>query len=918
MESALVATKLHMPAPRSGLIGRARLMDRLKRGLASRLVLVSAPAGFGKTSLLTQWLAAVAGNGHPVCWLALDQSDNRAPTFWPHLVAAVETAVPGFGASLLPLLEASGSTTEGVLAALVNELDALSGELYLVLDDYHVIDDQGIQEGVTFLLEHLPPHTHLLITTRADPPLPLALLRAGEIWWRSALRICASLPRKPRPISTKSWASTYGPRPSMHSKPVLRAGSLPCSSQRFRCGRDDVAGFIAGFTGNDRYIVDYLVDEVLARQPAEIRSFLLRTSILDRLSGPLCDAVTGSAGGKAMLERLERANLWSFRSTTSASGTATTTSSLTSFAPTSKKSSRSRSQTCTVGRASGMSSKGNAPKPSATHWLVETSSEPRSWSNLRSLRCARRGTRCSCGRGWNRSPDEVVRRRPVLAVTFAGALLLSGELAGIEDRLDDAERRIDASLGSGVGDEGELRRVRGDIEVHRAALAQVRGDVPATVEHAQRAMQLALEDDHVVRAGAAGFFGIAFWTGGDLEAAHRAWSECVARLTQAGHLSDALGATQALGDICVVQGRLQDALGTYLQSLELVPEQSRSLVRGTAEMHVGMSEVFLERLDLAAANEHLQEAHELGEYAGMTQFPYRWRVAAARVRAAEGDLDRALVLINEAERLYISDFFPNVRPVAALRARLWIANSQLRDALGWARQAGVSGDDELIYRREFEHITLARLLLARARSERSEPLLGDALALLGRLGEAATAGARAGRMIEILVLEALALQAQGDTAAALGALERALTASEPEGYVHVFMEEGQPMTSLLKEAAQTRYRSWLHRRSPGRWCCTRASFPAEAGARRAPQREGNGRASALGLGSERPGDRQRAHGLAQHPADPHEEHLHETWCEQPPGRTQPGQGARPALEGTRQPDAIGLTGRSHPPDQGGS
>jgi LuxR family maltose regulon positive regulatory protein len=219
-------------------------------------------------------------------------------------------------------------------------------------------------------------------------------------------------------------------------------------------------------------------------------------------------------------------------------------------------------------------------------------------------------------------------------------------------------------------------------------------------------------------------------------------------------------------------------------------------------MHVGMSEVFLERFDLAMAKEHLQEAQELGEYAGMAKFPYRWRVVTARVRAAEGDLDGALELINEAERLYVSDFFPNVRPVAALRARLWIANAQLRDALGWARHAGVSGDGELSYLREFEHITLARLLLARARSERTEALIGDALALLGRLGDAAATGARVGSMIEILVLEALALQAQGDSAAALDALERALTSAEPEGYAQVFMNEGQPMVSLLKEAAK--------------------------------------------------------------------------------------------------------------------
>jgi LuxR family maltose regulon positive regulatory protein len=803
VESALVATKLHVPAPRSGLIGRARLIDRLKRGLGSRLVLVSAPAGFGKTSLLTQWLAAVADHGHAVAWLALDQRDNRAPIFWPHLVAAVETAVPGFGADLLPLLEASASTTEGVLAALVNELDALSGELYLVLDDYHLIDDQGIQEGVTFLLEHLPTHAHLLITTRADPPLPLALLRArGDL-----VEVRAADLR-----FTAEEASTYlnevmglGLRPEAvnaletRTEGWIAALQLAALSMQ---GRDDVAAFIAGFTGNDRYIVDYLVDEVLARQPDEIRSFLLRTSILDRLSGPLCDAVTGSAGGKAMLERLERANLlviplddrrqWYryhhlFADVLRAHLEEEQTEKIPDLhlrASEWYEQQGERSEAIYHALACG--------DVERTAALVELA--------IPEMRKARQEMQL---RAWvDPLPDEVVRRRPVLAVTFAGALLMSGEFVGVEGRLDDAERRIDALPGSGVGDEGELRRVRGDIEVYRASLAQVRGDVPATVEHAQRARELALEDDHVVRAGAAGFLGIAFWTGGDLEAAHRAWSECSARLEQAGHVADAVGATQALGDICIAQGRLQDALGTYQESLERVPEQSRSLVRGTADMHVGMSEVFLERLDLAMAKEHLQEAQELGEYAGMAKFPYRWRVATARVRAVEGDLDRALALINEAEHLYVSDFFPNVRPVAALRARLWIANSQLREALGWARQAGMSGDDELNYLREFEHITLARLLLARAKSERTEALIGDVLALLGRLGEAATAGARAGSMIEILVLEALALQAQGDTAAALGALERALTASEPEGHVRVFMEEGQPMAFLLREAAR--------------------------------------------------------------------------------------------------------------------
>ena len=301
--------------------------------------------------------------------------------------------------------------------------------------------------------------------------------------------------------------------------------------------------------------------------------------------------------------------------------------------------------------------------------------------------------------------------------------------------------------------------------MHRAALAQVRGDVPATVEHAQRAMELALEDDHVVRAGAAGFSALP--SGPAATSKPPMGMERVRAGSSRRDLSDALGATQALGDICIVQGRLQDALGTYQQSLELVPEQNRSLVRGTAEMHVGMSEVFLERLDLATANEHLQEAEELGEYAGVTQFPYRWRVAAARVRATEGDLDGALVLISEAERLYVSDFFPNVRPVGA-------QGTPVDRQFTATRRSRVGPPGGRVRRRRAELPARVRAhhprkaASGRARSERAEALIGKAIALLGRLGEAATAGARAGRMIEILVLEALALTVQGDTVAASG------------------------------------------------------------------------------------------------------------------------------------------------------
>ena len=315
MTTPLLETKLYVPGSRRGLVPRPRLSERLDRGAASKLMLVSAPAGFGKTTLLAEWLVAgppAPTNEGSAAWLSLDQGDNDPASFWTYVIAALRTVAPGVGASVLTLLqEPQPSPIQTVLATLLNDLSAIANDVVLVLDDYHVIDARDVHDGMAFLLEHLPPQIHLVIASRADPALPLARLRGrGEL-----VEIRAADLRFTPDEAAAYLNEVMGLQLRAQDVTALEGrtegwiAALQLAALSMQ-GRDDVAGFIAGFAGDDRYIVDYLVEEVLQRQPEHVRSFLLQTSILDRLSGSLCDAVTGQDGGKAKLAALERGNLF--------------------------------------------------------------------------------------------------------------------------------------------------------------------------------------------------------------------------------------------------------------------------------------------------------------------------------------------------------------------------------------------------------------------------------------------------------------------------------------------------------------------------------------------------------------------------------------------------------------------------------
>jgi LuxR family transcriptional regulator, maltose regulon positive regulatory protein len=844
----ILATKLYIPPPPPKVVVRTRLIERLNEALSAGgtpgVILICAPAGFGKTTLVSEWVGNLrftnddfrldAGQENRlvnpkskiknrVAWLSLDDGDSDLTRFLTYLVATLRTVVPKLGEGVLGALQsAQPPPTESILTALLNEITTIPDPFILVFDDYHVVDSRAVDEALTFLVEHLPPQLHLVITTREDPALPIPRLRAR----RQLTELRAADLRFTPSEAAEFLNQVMDLHLSAEDVAALEErtegwiAGLQLAALSMR-GHQDVHGFIRAFAGDHRYIVDYLVEEVLQSQPEPVRNFLLQTSILDRLNGPLCDAVignhleeTGKPGGKARLETLQRGNFF--------------------LIPLDDRrhwyryhhlfadvlhmhllAEQPEQVPVLHRRASKWYEQNGSAADAIRHALAGGDFERAADLIELAVPAMSRSRQVAALLGWLKSlPNELVRARPVISVAHAHLLLDGGEVDGVEDRLRDAEWWLDTVADSHarpgapaaamvVMDNDAFHRLPGAIAIARAGLSLARGDVPGTMTYARRALDVAPEDDHATRGGAAGFLGLASWTSGDLEAAHRMFADGMASLQKAGNISDAIYGATTLAAIRIAQGRLHDAMRTYEQALQLAAEHGTPgfSPRGTADIYVGMSELERERNDLHAATQHLLRSKELGEHTGFPQNRYRWRLAMARIREAQGDLHGALDLLDEAERLYMSDFSPNVHPIAARKTRAWIAQGRLGEALDWAREQGLSPEDELSYLREFEHMTLARILLAQYKSDRKDSSIREAIGFLERLLNIAQEGGRMGSAIEILVLQALAHHAQGDIPAARLPLGQALMLAEPEGYVRLFLDEGPPMAQLLREAA---------------------------------------------------------------------------------------------------------------------
>jgi LuxR family transcriptional regulator, maltose regulon positive regulatory protein len=748
-----------------------------------------------------------------VTWLSLDEGDHASSRFWTYFIAALQTISPELGRGVqafVPSLQPH--EIESILTVLINDITAFGDSFVHVFDDYHRIDNPEIDRELAYLIDHQPSNLHLIIATRENPHLPLARLRARD-------QITEVRASDLRFTSSEVAGYLHAMNLDLSAKDIL---ALENRTEGWVAGlqlaalsmqdHQDVPRFIQAFAGDHRYIVDYLIEEVLQRQSDCVRSFLLQTSILERLNGPLCDAVTGQRECNVLIETLEQGNFF--------------------VIPLDDRRHWYRYHHLFADvlrmrlmaehpeevpvlhrRASEWYEHFGLPADAIRHALH--SKDYARAANLieRAMPEMSRTRQEATLLGWLRAlPEALVCERPLLCNYFAGTLMQSGEMEGVDFWLQAAERWLNL-INEGreqpdiqppamvVVNQEEYHRLPGAVAMHRAGYALILGNVNETIRQARRVLELAPEDDFLRRGGAAALQGLALWTIGDLENARQIFLDGIGFLQRAGYLADSTGVALALADIVLAQGHLQGAMSIYERALRFANEHGEPNLRGTADMLVGMSEVHLERNDLEMAAQCLQRSQEQGEHTGLPQHRHRWLIAMARLVEAEGNFNGALDLLDEAERLFASDFFPNVRPISALKARLWVKQKRLAEALDWVHERKLFVEDDLSYLREFEHITMARILLVEYKSDRSDRSIRKASWLLERLLRAAKEGGRLRSAIEIQVLLSLAHQALGDLPAALPPLQGALSLAEPEGYFRIFLDEGAGMQKLLREAA---------------------------------------------------------------------------------------------------------------------
>lgn len=826
MPEPLIETKLHIPPPRPSLVPRPRLLRQLDAGIdpGQRLILVSAPPGFGKTTLVAEWLhiTKISRPQIEASWLSLDERDNNLTRFLTYLVTALQRFKPDLGASALSaFISPHPPPLEAMLTALLNELSTLpldndegSAPAYiLVLDDYHVLKAPLAHRAISFLLEHLPPHLHILLLTRSDPPLPLPRMRSRGVMIEirtDDLRFQMSettelLNRTVGLKLTRDEIATLEKRTEgwVAGLQLAALALLPLSTVQDPASPSDrrrVSRFIETFAGDDRYIVDYLMAEVLTLQPEPIRTFLLQTSILERLCAPLCVAVTGQCGAQSILENLERSNLfivaldrqrqW-YRYHRLFSDVL-----------------RHRLQQLDPEKARGLHRRASEwyaiheyhadaiehALAASDHERVASLIEDQAWTLMSQGETA-------TFRNWLASlPERSISARPRLGLMCAWAEIAAMRLDAVERHLQAVESQMGPSPSRDGPEEPGLPEddalLRGEVAAIRATVAGLQGEVDLAVDLALQALSQLPPEAQLLRGILLNALGAANELRGDVTAANRAYAES-ARESEAAH--NHLIALIALGNrarLLETEGKLRQAAAACGDALRIAAGQGDRPSPAVGMAHVELGRLNYEWNDLGAAQRHLETALDIGRKSGIVELGVASLMDLARTRLAQGNLEDTVLVTAQAHELaHTFEVSSGLAAQLAIhQARLWLRQGQTARVSQWAQQQGLSADDEHRPGQYLEQVILARLLIARG-----EPVAASGF--LSRLVQAAESQGRWGQAIELSVLQGLALQAQGDLEQALGALCQALLRAEPEGYVRTFIDEGAPMAELLHRAA---------------------------------------------------------------------------------------------------------------------
>jgi LuxR family maltose regulon positive regulatory protein len=809
----LLQTKLYIPPIRPALVSRPRLIERLHPGVSRKLSLVSAPAGFGKTTLVSEWVAVGAdGRGsRQVAWLSLDEGDNDPARFLAYVIVALRTLEANLGRGAVSALHSpQPPPIEAVLISLINEIAALPDTMILVLDDYHLIEAQAIHDALAFLLERLPPQMHLVIATRDDPPLPLARLRArGQL---TELR-AADL------RFTTSEAAAFLNQVMSLDLPAEDIAALETRTEGWIAGlqlaaismqgHKDASRRIKSFTGSHRFVLDYLIEEVLEQQPESVQTFLLRTSILNRLTGPLCAAVCfgnggapssslGAAGnGQAILEMLERANLflvpldeerrW-YRYHHLFADLLRQRLAITH--PSLINDLHSRAVTW-------YETHGDLPEAihhalaiddvkTATRLIEKGAQEALEQSRLRFI-----------FKWVDRLPDTALESSPTLFIYHSWASVLTGQVEGLSARLENTEWLLNGVEGY---DESEKQERLGYIAGLKAILALWQRDFASGLDFANQALDY-LPDNNWIRGYCAIVMGSSFWGNGDLAVARDAYAESYSVGKASGHKMLAVSAACNLAHSLELEGRLQQAVKRFQDSFEIA-EQDGQVYPVAGYIHVELARAMYELNDLDAASQHLKEGIELCQRLADGRAEKIGHCLLARVQLAQGKHADVLDSIQKAKG---ADPSPgtqfDMRGGEYPQIRLWLKEKRLTDLEGWLKESGVDVGAVSFFKTKLTYTMHARALIAVGREHPDGTYLHDALDLLEELLEMAESNGWGSKVIEILALQALVWQAEGDTGRAMTLLARALTLAEPEGFVRTFVDEGPSMARLLYEAA---------------------------------------------------------------------------------------------------------------------